>query len=60
MSSAVTVWHMTEEERLKYIEKHPIRSGKKHKRIIENERFIGDQIDYKWRIRKANKARWCN
>ncbi|MGE8079042.1 hypothetical protein [Peribacillus loiseleuriae] len=46
--SQVTVWYMTEEERLAYIEKHPIRS----------ETPIGKSGKaYEWRGKKAAASR---
>lgn len=56
MLGKVTVWKMTEEERLSYIEKHPIKPSKKTKSIY----FEGDYPDYKWRSEKANAARLAN
>lgn len=53
MLSKVTVWKMTEEERMAYIEKHPIKPTKRPKRS-----GTIDQIDYKWRGKKANASRW--
>ncbi|MDQ0412709.1 hypothetical protein [Mesobacillus stamsii] len=49
----VETWFMTEEERLAYIEKHPIKPTKKPKRS-SNIEFI----DYKWRSEKATESRW--
>jgi hypothetical protein len=52
MHGKVTTWQMTEEERLAYIEKHPIRpnqNGTKRSRSI-------DFIDYQWRGKKAAAA----
>ncbi|MEH7093956.1 hypothetical protein [Neobacillus vireti] len=51
----VTVWYMTEEERLAYIEKHPIKPTKKAKR---NEPFENIYKDYKWRGNKGAENRW--
>lgn len=53
MLSKVHTWQMTEEERLAYIEKHPIRPTKKPKRSSTIE-----HIDYKWRSEKATASRW--
>jgi hypothetical protein len=50
----VTVWQMTEEERLAYIEKHPIIPTKKKR----NESFDNIHTDYKWRGAKANESRY--
>jgi len=36
MLSKVTVWRMTEEERLAYIEKHPIKPTKNAKTLIDH------------------------
>jgi hypothetical protein len=52
----VTVWQMTEEERLAYIEKHPIVRIKKERAV----NFTSDQPDYKWRGQKAADSRWGN
>lgn len=52
MIGKVTVWQMTEEERLAYIKKHPIQPQKKPKRSSTIE-----HIDYKWRSKKANASR---
>jgi hypothetical protein len=54
MTGKVTTWVMTEEERLAYIKKHPIKQTKKTKSIY----FEGDYPDYKWRSEKGNAARW--
>lgn len=51
----VTVWKMTEEERLAYIKKHPIRPTKKAKKRTET---LPDVIDYSWRGKKAAESRW--
>ncbi|MBS4191764.1 hypothetical protein KHA94_16360 [Bacillus sp. FJAT-49705] len=53
----VTEWQMTEEERLAYIEKHPIRPTKKTKKKGEDA-FSNIHTDYKWRGQKAAEARW--
>lgn len=55
--SEVRVWQMTEEERLAYIEKHPIKPTKKAKKKAESEHAHVDQ-DYKWRGKKGAAARW--
>lgn len=47
MIGQVTTRTMSEEERLAYLEKHPI---KKHPTFKKR--------DYKWRGEKANKSRW--
>jgi hypothetical protein len=53
----VTVWKMTEEERLAYIEKHPIKSTKKERPVT----FATDYPypDYKWRGQKGANSRWA-
>jgi hypothetical protein len=48
----VTVWQMTEEERLAYIEKHPIKPSKKERPV----NFTTDSPDYKWRSQIAAEA----
>ncbi|MBT2727855.1 hypothetical protein J7E63_12990 [Bacillus sp. ISL-75] len=53
----VTTWQMTEEERLAYIEKHPVKPTKKAKK---KEAFENIHTDYKWRGVKANDARYKN
>ena len=53
MLSKVTEWKMTEEERLAYIKKHPIKPTKKPKRSSTI-----DYVDYKWRSEKATASRW--
>lgn len=53
MLSKVHTWQMTEEERLAYIEKHPIKPTKKPRRSSTI-----DHIDYKWRSEKATASRW--
>ena len=53
MLSKVHTWKMSEEERLAYIEKHPIKPTKKPKRSSTI-----DHIDYKWRGKKGNESRW--
>ncbi|MBT2722296.1 hypothetical protein [Bacillus sp. ISL-46] len=50
----VTTWQMTEEERLAYIEKHPIVKTKKERPV----NFHTDYPDYKWRGKKAADSRW--
>lgn len=47
----VTVYKMTEEERLAYIEKHPIRPTKPEK----GSSFVG-RTDYAWRHDAAREA----
>jgi hypothetical protein len=49
----VETWFMTEQERLAYIEKHPIKPTRKPRRSSTI-----DHIDYKWRGKKANASRW--
>lgn len=52
MNGKVTVWQMTEEQRLEYVKKHP---------IIPRKKPSGSSYaatDYKWRSEKAIKARW--
>ena len=50
MQGKVEEWTMTEEQRLAYIEKHPIRPRK-------NKRSSSiDTIDYQWRGKKAAAA----
>jgi aromatic ring-cleaving dioxygenase len=48
MHGKVTEWQMTEEERLAYIEKHPIKNKQKN----------DDKKDFKWRGKKASESRW--
>lgn len=52
MAEKVYVWYMTEEERLAYIEKNPIKPIKKDKVRRVNS------PDYKWRGDKAAASRW--
>ncbi|MBM4762727.1 hypothetical protein [Bacillus sp. B15-48] len=52
MHGKITTWQMTEEERLAYIKKHPIRPTK-HRRSSSI-----DLIDYQWRGKKANESRY--
>jgi hypothetical protein len=52
----VTVWQMTEEEKLAYIEKYPIVKTKKERPV----NFKSDQPDYKWRGQKGADSRWGN
>lgn len=47
----VTVWQMTEEERLAYIEKHPICKTGKAKRSDTSA-----YIDWEWRSERATAA----
>ena len=49
MIGEVHEWRMTEEERLAYIKKYPIRSTKQGKK--------NTKMDYKWRSEKAIAAR---
>jgi hypothetical protein len=55
----VTVWYMTEEERLAYIAKHPINETSKPKGV----NFDTDAIDHQ-RVKESKKAakrsRWGN
>jgi hypothetical protein len=55
MHGKVTVWKMTEEERLEYIKKHPIRPQKRRK---NDKDFANIHTDYKWRPKKAAEKRW--
>jgi hypothetical protein len=50
----VTIWYMSEEERLAYIKKHPIKPTEKPKGAA----FDNFQNDYKWRGQKAADSRW--
>jgi hypothetical protein len=50
----VTVWKMTEEERLEYIKKHPIKPQPKRK---NDKDFANIHTDYKWRPKKAAAKR---
>lgn len=52
MHGEVKVWHMSEEERLDYIKKHPIK-----KTDSSGSSFANIGKDYKWRGLKAAKAR---
>jgi hypothetical protein len=57
----VTVWKMTEEERLAYIEKHPITPKKK--RPNKGITFATDNpnltpIDWNWRWKNGVESRW--
>jgi hypothetical protein len=45
----VTKWQMTEEERLAYIEKYPIKPTKNERPVS----FKTDYPDYKWRVDKG-------
>lgn len=52
----VTVWFMTEEERLDYIKRHPIiPTGKPKKQDESNYSFYRD---FEWRGRKGNASRY--
>lgn len=55
--SQVTVWHMTEEERLAYIKKHPIKPTAKSKKKGDSA-FSNISKDYVWRGKRAAEARW--
>lgn len=48
----VLTWYMTEEERLAYIERHPIRPTKKPNVVT----FDNIHIDYKWRGERGSMA----
>jgi hypothetical protein len=48
----VTTWFMTEEERLAYIEKHPIRPTKP-------DVIPGNKKDYKWRSKQAVESKYA-
>jgi hypothetical protein len=52
MIGKVTVWQMTEEQRLEYIKKHPIKKIKEKRSSFETF-----QNDYKWRPEKAVESR---
>jgi hypothetical protein len=52
----VTEWKMSEEERLAYIEKYPIKPTEKPKGAA----FDNFKTDYKWRGKKAADSRWGN
>ena len=69
MLGEVKVWYMTEEERLAYIKKHPIKQTEKPKgsgiftfenvdydRKRENAQKARAAKDYKWRSQKATEA----
>jgi hypothetical protein len=47
----VTVWQMTEEERLAYIEKHPIKSSESNE-----AKFSMEEIDYKLVAERRKEA----
>lgn len=49
MVGKVITWHMTDEERLEYIKKHPI--------IRTDKPKVAFDPDYKWRPDKAVAAR---
>jgi hypothetical protein len=55
MSGKVHVWHMTEEERLAYIEKHPIVPTAKPGGSTFQE--LKETKDWNWRGPKAAKQR---
>lgn len=47
MTAEVTTWKMSEEERLAYLEKHPVKRVNSFKKR-----------DFKWRSEKGAKSRW--
>jgi hypothetical protein len=51
MIGKITVWQMTEDERLAYIAKYPIRPAEKPK----GSTFANIQTDYKWQPERANE-----
>jgi DNA-binding IclR family transcriptional regulator len=53
MIGKVTVWHMTEEERLAYIEKHPIRNT-----TPNGSSFIDTEETFKKKMEQGRKRRW--
>lgn len=54
MHGEVKVWYMTEEERLEYIEKHPIRPTPEAKR--RKEKGIDHiSMDWSWAGKRKNK-----
>ncbi|MFC3883769.1 hypothetical protein ACFOU2_09755 [Bacillus songklensis] len=52
MSGEVTVWRMTEEERLAYIKKHPIKPAEKRKK----KKAFDDIHKYGERRKKKDKS----
>lgn len=50
-------WKMTEEERLAYIEKHPIKPTKKATKKADSA-FVNIKTDYNWRGKKGAQSRW--
>lgn len=52
----VTVWYMTEEERLAYIEKHPIIKHDKP----SGSNFAMTEDEFVNRSKKARSSRWGN
>lgn len=59
MLSKVTTWQMTEEERLAYIKKHPIRPASEDEKRGASYTDIHDKRkkkDYKWRSEKGAMA----
>ncbi|RBP87878.1 hypothetical protein DFO70_11769 [Cytobacillus firmus] len=52
----VKVWYMTEEERLAYIKKHPIRPAKNVKK--SDTTFANLGTDYRWRSKKGTEERY--
>lgn len=59
MHGDVKVYRMTEEERLAYIEKHPIRPSEKAKKRAE-QGLDHLPLDYGWRPKQALAARENN
>lgn len=56
MVGKVTVWQMTEEERLAYIEKHPIKPMKRPKGT--SYLSLKDRSYAKRKAREGTKSRW--
>ncbi|KON88962.1 hypothetical protein AF332_20675 [Sporosarcina globispora] len=56
MIGKVHEWKMTEEERLAYIKKHPIRPAKNVKK--SDTTFANLGTDYRWRSKKGTEARY--
>ncbi|UII56698.1 hypothetical protein LS684_04330 [Cytobacillus spongiae] len=53
--SQVISWIMTEEERLAYIDKHPIKPTSK--KLIDKN-LSNNGVDFKWRGKKGNQSRY--
>lgn len=53
MIGKVTVWYMTEEERLAYIEKHPIKNTQP-----AGSSFIVSEDNFKKMMDQGRKRRW--